>query len=356
MIERFSALIPLLACVFAGCSSYKPNISAACEENSLKSATLKWETFPAMNGQLKVYASSNPDNIPLENPIATTSISEQMITISTNGFTHRMYYTMVFNDEYPVTVASRRVFIPGTLNFRDIGGYRTKSREEVAWRRIYRSDCLDSIGESGAEVLKSLGIKTIIDLRSPSEKKGNPFYFKPFKQVTIPLCSDEFDTFYADAYSGMLNMDSLRNEILHINVEILEEQWKSLRKLFRVLQDEDNYPVVIECSSGNLRTGLVTAFLLGALGVSHETIVQDYELSNYYSSVPHVCNIGYSLPEEAQEMVTAVYTSRAENIDDIYDYILERYDGVESYLRHKLGLSQKELKHFRKLMLKPIGE
>lgn len=338
------------ALVSVGCTSYKPSILAACEEGS-QSTILKWETFPVMKGELKVYASNDPNNIPLERPIATTNISEQMLMVHTAGEPNRKYYTMVFNDEFPITIASRRIFLPGTQNFRDVGGYFTASGKEVKWGMLYRSDALDSIGRNGERILRGLGVKTIIDLRSPKEVAGKVPKMKGIRRVNIPLMGGEGEALFSHVYGGTLRMDSLRLVIRQMNVRILEERDKELSRIFQILGDEKNYPIAIECSSGKMRTGLVTALLLGALGVNYETVVQDYELSNTYFHIPLVCRHGYSMPEDIQEVLTALYQSRAENLDDVYEYILAQYKGIDGYIHHKLGVSQKELKKIRRILL-----
>ncbi|MGI6218557.1 MAG: tyrosine-protein phosphatase [Bacteroidaceae bacterium] len=334
----------------AGCTSYKPSILAACEE-SPQSAILKWETFPVMTGELKVYASSDPNNIPLEKPIATTNISEQMLMVETGGSVSRQYYTMVFNDEFPITIASRKIYMPGVQNFRDVGGYFTSSGREVKWGKVYRSDALDSIGKEGERILRGLGVKTVIDLRSPAEIHSPLKHMEGVERINVPLIDREAFMLMDRVCSGTLGLDSLRQMILRMNVKILEEHSKELQQVFEILENEDSYPLVIECNSGKMRTGLVMALLLNALGVGHETVVQDYELSNSYFHIPVAYRSGYSMPEDVQEVITALYTSHAEYLDDIYDYIVTEYDGVENYLRKKVGVSPKELKHLRQLLL-----
>lgn len=354
---RMRLLVPTVAAasLLAGCSSYKPSILAACEE-SPQSAILKWETFPVMTGELKVYASGDPNNIPLEKPIATTSISEQVLMVRTGGSLCRQYYTMVFNDEFPITIASRRVCMPGTQNFRDVGGYITSSGKEVKWGMLYRSDALDSIGQEGERILRGLGVKTIIDLRSPGEIRKPVRKMDGIKRVSIPIINQEVSALAEHARTDGIGLDSLRHMIFQVNVRILEDKAKELRRVFDLFGDESNYPIVVECNSGKMRTGLVMALLLNALGVGHETVVQDYELSNAYFNIPVAYYSGYSMPENIQEAITALYTSRAENMDDVYDYILSEYNGVENYVRKKLGISAKELKHLRQILLAKYEE
>lgn len=342
----------LFAVTLASCtSSYQPSISVACEEKDAESSIIKWETFPFMDGSLKVYASTNPNNIPLDNPIATTRISEQKIIITTNDSEQRMYYTMIFDDEYPVTTASRNIWIPGTQNFRDIGGYPTHARKNVTWGKIYRSAQLDSVNQQGIKILKGLGIKTIIDLRGDDEHQEYSPCLKKLNIVNAPLHSNSMKRIFERVHSGELCNDSLRKALKLVNIELIENNCKSLKKIFRTLLDPDSYPVVIECSTGKMRTGLVTALLLSSLGVNYELIVQDYELSNNYFNITRSCKYGYSLPENAQEAITALYTSRGDYLDATYEYVTDKYESIDDYMNAKIGLSSKDIKQLRSILL-----
>lgn len=343
----------LLVTLVTSCSSYQPNISVACEENDIKSSVLKWETFPIIDGSIKVYASTNPNNIPLERPIATARISEQKITITTNGIAQRMYYTMVFNDEYPVMTASRNVIVPGTQNFRDIGGYTTHSREHIIWGKVYRSAVLDSLSPLGIKVLNGLDIKTIIDLREEKDKKVNSPLPKNLNVVNIPLHSKHLQYTMDLIQKGEISSDSAYETIRKINIELIDNNSKEFKKLFKTLLNKKNYPLVIECTTGTIRTGLVTALLLKTLGVNNEIIMQDYELSNdrRYFDLTRSYQYGYLLPEPVQEALTSIYTSKGECLDATFEYLTNKYNSVDNYLHEQVGLSNKEIKQLRSILL-----
>lgn len=336
-----------------GCSSYQPNISVACEENDIASSIIKWETFPAIDGSIKVYASTNPNNIPLESPIATARISEQKITITTDGITQRMYYTMVFNDEFPIMTASRNVIVPGTQNFRDIGGYTTRSRENIIWGKVYRSARLDSLNPQGLRVLNGLDIKTIIDLRDEGSKRSFSPLLKGMNVVNIPLCSQHFEQTMDRIQRGEISNDSVSEIIRKINIELIDKNSKEFKKLFKTLLNKKNYPLVIECTTGTIRTGLVTALLLKTLGVTNEAIMQDYELSNnrHFFDLTRSYRLGYLLPEPVQEALTSIYTSNADCLDATFEYLTNKYNSVDDYLHKQVGLSNKEIKELRSILL-----
>ena len=126
--------------LFPSCSKTPPNISVVCEENNVGNCIIKWETAPLIHGQVKVYASANPELIPETMPIAAAPISEGKMVIVTDDPSRRYYYTMVFNNKYRVKVATRNINIPGIQNFRDLGGYRSSTTgKNVRWGMLYRS-------------------------------------------------------------------------------------------------------------------------------------------------------------------------------------------------------------------------
>lgn len=57
---------------------------------------------PLIKGNVKVYASTNPNHIPEDVPVAVANISDLKMTVITTDPTQRYYYTLVFADKYRV--------------------------------------------------------------------------------------------------------------------------------------------------------------------------------------------------------------------------------------------------------------
>ena len=64
---------------------------------------------------------------------------------------------------------SRHVALDGAVNVRDIGGYRIVGGPEVVRGRLYRGDSLSQLTSSDVERLDRLGLRTVIDFRTPGE-------------------------------------------------------------------------------------------------------------------------------------------------------------------------------------------
>lgn len=59
---------------------------------------------------------------------------------------------------------------------------------------------------------------------------------------------------------------------------------QNIARALRVLACRENYPLMVHCTHGKDRTGLVVALVLRLLGVSDADIVADYELSDAHGS------------------------------------------------------------------------
>ena len=63
-------------------------------------------------------------------------------------------------------------FIPlqGCINFRDLGGYRTRNGQTVKWRKLFRSDSIHHMTPDDIDyICNNLGLVTVIDLRNTDE-------------------------------------------------------------------------------------------------------------------------------------------------------------------------------------------
>ena len=73
----------VLAVLLPSCSGTSPHISVVCEENNVGNCIVKWEMAPLIKGNVKVYASTNPNHIPEDVPVAVANISDLKMTVIT---------------------------------------------------------------------------------------------------------------------------------------------------------------------------------------------------------------------------------------------------------------------------------
>lgn len=347
-------LLNLFACSFllSACSSTPPQISLVCEENNVGNSIIKWETTPRLQGSVKVYASTNPEFIAEVNPVAMANIEAQRITVINHDPKQRYYYKLVFNERHRVKTAPRNIIVPGIQNFRDLGGYPShETRRDVRWGMLYRSARIDSLTICSEKELKNIGIKTIIDLRAPQEKVNKQPLNASFKSVSIPIETRMLRYILHDIQAQKIKSDTLYRLVEQMNREMITKYTSEYRRIFDVLLEEDNYPVVFHCDSGKGRTGVVSALVLAALGVNQDLIVEDYRLSNRYFDIPSASQEAYHLPSRSQEAITTFYSAKEEFLNASYKEINRRYGDIDLYLQKGVGLSKEEIKKLQSILL-----
>jgi protein tyrosine phosphatase (PTP) superfamily phosphohydrolase (DUF442 family) len=162
----------------------------------------------------------------------------------------------------PACVAGEPV-LPDTLrNARDLGGTPLADSGSVACGAIYRGAALKGLSSAGCAGFASLGIRTVIDLRTPTERTGSP----------DPACVAETTNLVPAPMPIPYNVSPVDY------VADLETS-SAIVQIFQVLADEAAYPVFIHCTYGRDRTGVVSAVVLSTLGASRDVIQKEYALS-----------------------------------------------------------------------------
>ena len=185
-------------------------------------------------------------------------------------------------------VDERRVRFTGVNNFRDLGGYRTESGVTTRWSRIFRSDSPHNFTPKDLEVFDALGVQVIYDLRREAELNADPGP-RPYVHMELPS-RPVFDT---DPQT-LRNRGDGENWLFEDYCGMLEPAAPVFGHLFSEIAECDG-PVMFHCMGGKDRTGMTAALLLSWLGVDRRTVLDDYELTSFYSSPDHIPHCRRSL-------------------------------------------------------------
>jgi protein-tyrosine phosphatase len=164
---------------------------------------------------------------------------------------------------------NRTIDLAGCLNFRDLGGYPTADGRMVRWRQVFRSDALHHLTrEDVAHLRDELRLGEVIDLRSSAELTSEgrgPLAVESMRFRHYPL-------FDGDAPKAAPSPEMTLTDRYFLLAEFAK---RPIARVIDTLAATDA-PVVYHCAAGKDRTGVVSAILLGVLGVPDEIIVADY--------------------------------------------------------------------------------
>ena len=148
-----------------------------------------------------------------------------------------------------------------------------------------------------------------------------------------------------------IKSDTVYRMVERMNRELVMHYHKEYRQIFDILLNSTNYPVVIHCSSGKGRTGIVSALVLAALGINEDIIMEDYRLSNDYFNIPRASKYAYRLPTRSQEAITTLFSAREDFLNAAKDEAERKYGDMDTYLQKGIGLSKDEIKRLRSILL-----
>jgi protein tyrosine/serine phosphatase len=167
----------------------------------------------------------------------------------------------------------RTINFSSVFNFRDLGGLTGSDGRTVHYGRLYRSDSLHRLTGEEGEKLAALGVRTVLDLRRPSEiaRDGRVPELPGLAYFNLHPLHREWNMGH---YAGGPER-YLADRYLDMATEGIEGFGAALR----LISDPHRAPVVMHCFAGKDRTGVLAALTLALLGVSEADIMADYAAS-----------------------------------------------------------------------------
>jgi hypothetical protein len=116
---------------------------------------------------------------------------------------------------------------------------------------------------------------------------------------------------------------------------VFKEGRKTFAKVFKVLCDEKNYPLIFHCAAGRDRTGSLAFILNGLLGVDEEELYKDWEATGFGDNQPF---------RHETSFMNLIDGLKKAHPQDTWQEALEAY--VKA-----CGITQQEIDSFRGIML-----
>ncbi len=236
------------------------------------------------------------------------------------------------------------VELDGVVNMRDLGGLPARDGRQVRPRRMLRSDNLAELSDESVQILlEDYRLSDVTDLRTNIERDiwgVGPMLEQP--QVKVHNLSlypeDNINDGippWAHDFQQMAKQNATDRAVQlaqhYLNYLVIRPD--SVLGALRVLGKAEG-GVIVNCTAGKDRTGLITALALSSVGVPDDLVVADYEVTNV--RLPQILErtgkaAGIGAGDVTEERLHGQATPAA-----TMEYVLERIEdslgGVENWL------------------------
>lgn len=221
-----------------------------------------------------------------------------------------------------------RLPLDGAYNVRELGGLPAKDGTQTAWHRFLRADHLEELTGRDAEMLLAYGVRTVIDLRSPSETAEHPDYAGLLTRVeyhNIPFLEQDLSP-QGQAWEKehLVDLSTLYLSLL--------KRHSIIKTVLETIAAAPDGCILFHCAVGKDRTGVLALLLLMLAGVDK----QDCQ-TNYMQSFTNLTR-----RELFRQMKDSEYgilvQSDADYIAAAYDYVAARDQGIDGFLK-ECGIS-----------------
>jgi len=264
-----------------------------------------------------------------------------------------LYLTALHVNAQIADSSVREVKLQGAVNFRDLGGYKTKEGKTVKMGLLYRSAALNTLTDADLAKVASLHIKYDFDFRGPFEVKTAPDKIPAgTTRISLPAGSENVgDSNYMKNMARYMKSDSFLVSFYTVLTPFKDRYTPLFDSL---IANKTASPILFHCTAGKDRTGIAAALLLYALGVNEETIFNDYEATNYYRRNENAKTIAqmtkyYGLDEKTASNLMG---AKREYIQATFATIKAQYGTMDTYLEKVLGLNKAKIKQLRSMYTK----
>ncbi len=255
----------------------------------------------------------------------------------------------------------KRVPFEALINTRDLGGFPAADGRRIREKAILRSGELFKATGKDLEQLKiDYALNLVIDFRTPMEREMKP-------DPEISGVRYVFDPILQEETMGITREEEARGEeqkgdwldvILRISRRIgkapegyMESMYQALAgsaharagygQFLKLLAQQNGGCALYHCTAGKDRVGVGTAFLLMALGVPRELILEDFLMTNEYYR------------ETNRQMTEELYRRGAD--DGAVNAARELYQVSESCMKGVFDVIDQEAGSSQEFLTKALG-
>ena len=257
----------------------------------------------------------------------------------------------------------------GITNLRDLGGIRTKDGMVFKSGLLFRSGAIaTSIPAGSVALIRSFCLNTIIDLRDSNRVKEDPDYdFGDITYINSPI----FEIMNPETGVNPIDIKGVENSLVGLKHSVKEYRAivNEFLSMYRsmpfswgfkpVFEAMDGYErILYHCQGGKDRTGLMSIFILRALGVSKRRVIRDYLDSNKARRGRNRWRFGIIWRETHQlhavHYMKKILLTNRKNLRVMFDAIDEKFGSFDNYLEKHFGITKERIANWKSFYLEPI--
>ena len=251
------------------------------------------------------------------------------------------------------------------MNVRDIGGYRTSNGLQVTRGWLFRGDALSQLTGPDLERLDRLGLRTVIDFRTPGEVllAGADRLPSGVELVSLPVGGGDLGSIYELIASGdherqqrELGDGRAASRMVAINRGFVTDPRgrEAFGTALRLMCSPGRLPLLYHCSGGKDRAGWMTAIVLTVLGVPSEVVLRDYLLSNDFHRTEYQ-KLRYDLVKTGivadPELLRPIMEESPTYLGAAFEEAERSYGSFGQFVTHGLEISDAMLGELRRTLL-----
>ncbi|MDY7099201.1 MAG: tyrosine-protein phosphatase [Pseudomonadota bacterium] len=237
----------------------------------------------------------------------------------------------------------------GIHNLRDYGGWAVTGGATVRSGLLWRSGQHMEASDADLELIESLGIGTIVDLRGQSERSKFPC--RRHGEFSADVIAYDGETSNSPPHEGgggnitMTPAKALeRMMAVYTRMPVNPAMIEMFTRYFEVLDTREGGSLV-HCFAGKDRTGIAASLLLHVLGVHRDDYTAEFLRTNdaptthilKRQSLPRMQEVYGEIPEEALRNLMGV---RPEYIDTYIAEVERDHGSLDNYLTQTLGVDE----------------
>jgi protein-tyrosine phosphatase len=229
------------------------------------------------------------------------------------------------------------------LNFRDLGFLPAADGRTLRPGLLYRAEGPASFNAEHRSELAALNIKLVCDLRAEVERRAAPNDWAANGAATAQLMEMEITADLREATNAGWSLlrenpsqEGAIRAMMHNYAAMPAAMQPHLRGLVTAII-EGQIPVLIHCTAGKDRTGVLMALLLSLLGVPREAINADYLRSDIFAknlrlggSIAHAFEATFGFTP-SQETIDAMIGVDLKFLDAAFAAIQTNSGGLDAY-------------------------